>query len=44
MRSIFANLFGNFLQKDFSARLSMSLRVAQFREKQTDHKEGKALT
>src|ERR1019366_6114204 len=43
VRSILTNLFGDFLQKDFSARLSMSFRVAQFREKQTDHKESKTL-
>ena len=43
MRSILTNLFGNFLLKDFSAGLSVSLRVAQFREKQTDHKECKTL-
>jgi hypothetical protein len=44
VRSILANLFGNFLLKDLSADLAVSVRVAQFREEQTDYKERKTLT
>jgi hypothetical protein len=43
VRSILANLFGNFFLKNFSADLAVSLGVTQFREKQTDYKERKTL-